>query len=327
MTCNNLRDIIKRFEARNTLLKGKHLIGLDDFTREEVELILSRGAALKAELKQGRTRPSLFGKSVAMIFEKASTRTRVSFQVGINQLGGHAVFMPGRDLQLSRGEPIKDTARVISRYVDAVVIRANRHRDVVEFAGFSSVPVINGLTDLLHPCQVLADLFTIREAGMDLDRIRLAFIGDGNNMANSWINAAAIFGLELRVACPQGYDPDRKIIARARAAGANLKVMRDPAAAAKDADVLYTDVWVSMGQEKEKAGRLKAFKKYQINAALLGRAAPGARVLHCLPAHRGQEITDEVIEGPSSLVFDQAENRLHVQKAVLELLILGPDHD
>ncbi|HUT52463.1 MAG TPA: ornithine carbamoyltransferase [bacterium] len=308
----------------DTVLKGKHLIGLDDFTREEVGRILDRGQALKAELKSGRTRPSLAGKSVAMIFEKASTRTRVSFQVGIAQLGAKEVFLPGRELQLARGEPIKDSARVLSRYVDAVVIRANRHRDVVEFASWSSVPVINGLTDLLHPCQVLADLFTIREAGMDLDRIKLAFIGDGNNMANSWINASAIFGFELCLACPPGYDPDPKVLQKARAAGANAKIVRDPAAAGKGADVLYTDVWVSMGQEKEKAKRLRAFKKYQINTALLTRAAPGARVLHCLPAHRGQEITDEVIEGKSSIVFDQAENRLHVQKAVLELLILGP---
>jgi ornithine carbamoyltransferase len=305
------------------MLKGKHFIGLDSYSRDEVEQILLRSSVLKAELKAGKMRPSLSGRSVAMIFEKASTRTRVSFQVGIAQLGAKEVFLPGHELQLSRGEPVKDSARVLSRYVDAVVIRANRHADVMEFAKWSSVPVINGLTDLLHPCQVVADLFTIREAGADLDRIKLVFIGDGNNMANSWINAAALFKLTLSVACPKGYEPDKGIMKKARQRGAVVKVERDPVRAAKGADVLYTDVWVSMGQEKEKTRRLKAFKNYQINSALLKTAAADVKVMHCLPAHRGQEITDEVIEGEHSIVFDQAENRLHVQKAILELLILG----
>jgi ornithine carbamoyltransferase len=304
-------------------LKGKHLLGLDDCSRKDVERILVRGAELKQELKAGESRPSLAGKSVAMIFEKASTRTRVSFQVGLAQLGACAVFLPGHELQLSRGEPIKDTARVLSRYVDAAVIRAFRHRDVVEFAKWSRVPVINGLTDLLHPCQVLSDLFTIRETGMDLDKVKAAYIGDGNNMANSWINASALFGMELRLACPQGYDPDNRILERAKSRGAKVEVFREPIKAAKDADVLYTDVWVSMGQDEEKEKRLKAFAGYQINRDLVEAAAPGAIVMHCLPAHRGEEITDEVIEGGHSVVFDQAENRLHVQKAVLELVLPG----
>jgi ornithine carbamoyltransferase len=304
-------------------LKGKHLLGLDDCSRDDVERILDRGAELKQGLKAGESGPSLAGKSVAMIFEKASTRTRVSFQVGLAQLGACGVFLPGHELQLSRGEPIKDTARVLSRYVDAAVIRAFRHQDVVEFARWSRVPVINGLTDLLHPCQVLSDLFTIRETGMDLDRIKAAYIGDGNNMANSWINASALFHMELRLACPQGYDPDNGILERAKSRGAKVEVFREPIKAARDADVLYTDVWVSMGQDEEKEKRSKAFAGYQISRDLVEAAASGAIVMHCLPAHRGEEITDEVIEGGHSVVFDQAENRLHVQKAILELVLPG----
>lgn len=301
-------------------MKMKHLIGLDEYTREEVELILARSAELKTQWKGGRGEKSLLGKSVAMIFEKASTRTRVSFQVGINQLGGHPVFLSGRELQLSRGEPVKDTARVLSRYVDAVVIRAISHLDVVEFAKWSSVPLINGLTDLLHPCQILSDLFTIREAGLDLDRITVAFIGDGNNVANSWVNASVLYGFNLNLACPPGYDPDPGIIERAVNEGAKVKVLRDPVESARGADILYTDVWVSMGQEDEKEERYKTFAGYQINAELIEAAADGVKIMHCLPAHRGEEITPEAMESEHSIIFDEAENRLHVQKAILDLL-------
>lgn len=302
-------------------MKGKDFIGLDEFSREELMLLLERSAELKRKLRHGEKTASLDGKSVAMIFEKVSTRTRVSFQVGISQLGGLPVFLTGQDLQLSRGEPIKDTARVLSRYLDAVVIRARRHEDVVELARWASIPVINGLTDLLHPCQVLADLFTIWEIGMDLDKIAVAFIGDGNNMANSWINAAAVFNFELRLACPQGYEPDAAVMEKAKKRKAEVKIIRDPALAATGADVLYTDVWVSMGQEKEKQERKNAFAGYQINQDLIKAAAPEVKVMHCLPAHRGEEITDEAIEGGHSIVFDEAENRLHVQKAILELVL------
>ncbi len=301
-------------------LYGRHLIGIHEYQRDEVSLILERSARLKSDWKAGRACNSLAGKSVGMIFEKHSTRTRASFQVGIAQLGGHPLFMPGSELQLSRGEPIKDTARVFERYVQAVVIRAQRHQDVVEFASYSGVPVVNGLTDLLHPCQILSDLFTIKEAGLDPDSAKIAFIGDGNNVANSWINAAALFGFHLNLACPQGYDPDTDILQAAREKGASIEFFRDPLRAAQAADVLYTDVWVSMGQEEEKERRLKAFSGFQINQALLLAAAPGARVMHCLPAHRGHEITDQAMESENSIVFDQAENRLHVQKAVLDLL-------
>lgn len=301
-------------------MKGRHLISLADFSRDEIELILERSAALKKDRQAGKAVKSLAGKSVALIFEKSSTRTRVSFQVGVFQLGGQPLFLSGSELQLSRGEPVRDTARVLSRYVDAVVIRAHRHEDVVEFARWSSVPVINGLTDLLHPCQILADLLTLKEAGVDLDRSKITFIGDGNNVACSWINAAAKFGFELVLACPQGYEPDPGIMKRAVEEGAKIELTREPGKAAAGANVLYTDVWVSMGQEKEKKKRLKDFKGYQVNSEMLGKADPRVKVMHCLPAHRGEEITDEVIEGEHSIVFDQAENRLHAQKAVLELL-------
>jgi len=301
-------------------LKGRDMIGLDGFNRQEVEEILDRGERLKVEWNSGRRSQSLAGKSVAMIFEKPSTRTRVSFEAGIQQLGGHALFLAGHELQLSRGEPIKDTARVMSRYVQAVVIRANRHEDVIEFARHASVPVINGLTDLLHPCQILADLMTAREAGADLDSARIAFIGDGNNVANSWVNAASLFGFRLVISCPQGYQPDAEIMKKAKSNGAKVVLERDPKKAAADADFLYTDVWVSMGQEEEKAKRLKEFEGYQVNAELAALASPQVKIMHCLPAHRGEEISDDLIEGEKSIVFDQAENRLHVQKAVLELL-------
>jgi ornithine carbamoyltransferase len=258
----------------------------------------------------------LAGKSLAMIFMKASTRTRVSFEVGTFQLGGHALFLSPRDVQLGRGEPIADTARVLSRYVDGIMIRTFAHQDVEELAKYADVPVINGLTDLLHPCQVLADLLTVRtEFGTVADK-KYAWIGDGNNMANSWINAAYRLGFDLTLACPKGYEPDAAILERAQAA-ANVRVVRDPAEAAADADVVNTDVWASMGQEEEQAIREEAFAGYIVDSALMKLAKPGAIFLHCLPAHRGEEVAADVIDGPQSAVWDEAENRLHVQKAIM----------
>jgi ornithine carbamoyltransferase len=258
-----------------------------------------------------------------MIFMKSSTRTRVSFEVGTWQLGGHALFLSPRDVQLGRGEPIPDTARVLSRYVDGIMIRTFGHAEVEELARYSSVPVINGLTDLLHPCQVLADILTVRQQHGTIDGAVVAWIGDGNNMANSWINAAYRLGFELRLACPAGYDPDATLLKRAQEGGAKVDVVRDPREAARGATVVTTDVWASMGQEEEQAIREQAFKGYTVDAPLMRLAAPNAIFLHCLPAHRGEEVAAEVIDGPQSRVWDEAENRLHVQKAIMAVLMGG----
>src|SRR5512134_1682241 len=300
----------------------KDLLRILDLSAREILSVIAAGAAWKRRGgRKGAPRP-LAGKTLAMIFQKASTRTRVSFEVGMTRLGGHALFMSPEDTQIGRGEPIRDTARVLSRYADAVMIRTFAHAAAVELAESSTVPVINGLTDAHHPCQVLADLLTAKERGVDLRKMRVAFIGDGNNVANSWVDAAHVLGFALRVACPEGYEPDAAIRKDAEAAGrGDVCIVRDPAEAARGADVLYTDVWTSMGQEAERRKRLAAFRGYCVDAALLRLAAPHAIVMHCLPAHRGEEITDEVIEGPQSAVFDEAENRLHVQMAVLEKLI------
>jgi ornithine carbamoyltransferase len=257
-----------------------------------------------------------------MIFMKSSTRTRVSFEVGCFQLGGHALFLSPRDIQLGRGEPVADTARVLSRYVDGIMIRTFSHAEIEELARFATVPVINGLTDLLHPCQVLADVLTIRQELGSYQGKTVAWIGDGNNMANSWINAAYRLGFSLRLACPEGYDPYATILERARA-HADVRVVRDPAEAADGAHVVTTDVWASMGQEEEQAVRARAFARFTVDSALMKRAAPNAIFLHCLPAHRGEEVAAEVIDGPWSRVWVEAENRLHVQKAIMAVLIGG----
>jgi ornithine carbamoyltransferase len=300
----------------------RDLLRILDLSGREVLSLVSSGRAWKRRWgKRNAPRP-LAGKSLAMVFQKASTRTRVSFEVGMTRLGGHALFLSPADTQIGRGEPVRDTARVLSRYADGIMIRTFSHAVVEEMALASSVPVINGLTDDHHPCQVLADLMTARERGLDLRRMRVAFVGDGNNVANSWVEAAHLLGFTLRVACPKGYEPSRRVLREADAVGrGDVRVMRDPVEAAKGADVLYTDVWTSMGQETERRKRLAAFRGYRIDADLLRAAGKGAIVMHCLPAHRGEEITDEVIEGPRSAVFDEAENRLHVQMAVLEKLI------
>ncbi|WP_292521189.1 ornithine carbamoyltransferase [Methanoculleus sp.] len=296
------------------------IIDIDEF---ELESIVADAMRLKRLKSAGAAHEFLGGKSLGMIFEKASTRTRVSFEVGMTDLGGHALFLNPQDMQLGRGEEVRDTARVLARYVDAVMIRAYSHATIEEFARYSTVPVINGLSDRLHPCQVLADIMTLSERFGDLHDLKLAWVGDGNNVCNSWILSSALTGMEIVVASPDGYQPKVEVIDLARARGARVSVVTDPAEAARDADVLYTDIWVSMGDEQERAERLRALKNYTIDSRLLAQASDDALVMHCLPAHRGEEITDEVMEGPQSVVWDQAENRLHAQKALLVRLIAG----
>jgi ornithine carbamoyltransferase len=291
----------------------RDFLAIPDYSREELLALFD----LAERMRTGEYKDKpLAGKSLAMIFMKASTRTRVSFEVGTWQLGGHALFLSPRDVQLGRGEPLADTARVLSRYVDGIMIRTFGHAEVEELAKYATVPVINGLTDLLHPCQILADLLTVRQHLGGIDGRKVAWIGDGNNMANSWINAAYRLGFDLTLACPEGYDPDPAILARAQS-HANVKVVRDPAEAASGADVVNTDVWASMGQEQEQAIREKAFKGYIVDDALMSRAQQDAIFLHCLPAHRGEEVSASVIDGPQSVVWDEAENRLHIQKAIM----------
>ena len=294
-------------------------LAIPDFTRAELESLLDLAERMKAG--KFKDKP-LAGKTLAMIFMKASTRTRVSFEVGTYQLGGHALFLSPRDVQLGRGEPIADTARVLSRYVDGIMIRTFAHQDIEELAKYADVPVINGLTDLLHPCQVLADVLTVKQhLGSFADK-KYCWIGDGNNMANSWINAAYRFGFELTLACPEKYEPADHLLARAQKV-AKVKVVRDPMEAAAGADVITTDVWASMGQEDEAKQRVKAFKGYSVTPMMMKRAAKDAIFLHCLPAHRGEEVASEVIDGPQSRVWDEAENRLHIQKAIMAVLMGG----
>lgn len=303
--------------------KPKHLLTLLELTNQELLSILSLGARLKKT--PGRWQKTLAGKSLAMVFEKSSTRTRVSFEVAMTQLGGHALYLNGNDLQLGRGETVSDTARVLSGYVDAIMIRTFSHQTVEELAGKAGVPVINGLTDTHHPCQALADLMTLQEEFKRLKGLQIVFVGDGNNVAHSLMIAAAKTGVHFRLVCPAGYEMDPSIVhlAKAEAAktGARLETTREIKGSAKGAHAVYTDVWTSMGQEAEKAKRLKAFQGYQVNEDLM-KESPGAVFLHCLPAHRGEEVSAGVIDGPQSRVWDEAENRLHAQKAVL-LTLLG----
>ncbi len=303
-----------------TRTQTRHFLAIPDFSREELYEILD----LAARMKRGEyTDKPLAGRTLAMIFTKSSTRTRVSFEVGTYQLGGHALFLSSRDIQLGRGEPIRDTARVLSRFVDGIMIRTFDQADPEELAKWGSVPVINGLTDLLHPCQIMADLQTIREnLGPDLSGVKVAWVGDGNNMANSWLNAAYRFGFELRLAFPAGYEPDAAILERARGA-ANIVTTHDPREAVAGADVVNTDVWTSMGQEEESARRLRDFAGYCVDESMMESTTNRSIFLHCLPAHRGEEVTDGVIEGPRSRVFDEAENRLHAQKAIMATLMGG----
>ncbi len=299
----------------------KDFLCLTDWTVAELEAIFDLTRDLKARQKRQESHHLLKGKTLGMLFEKSSTRTRVSFEVGMYQLGGHALFLSSSTTQMGRGEPIKDTARVMSRYVDGIMIRTFSHAAVEELARLSDIPVINGLTDSFHPCQLMADLFTVIEHKQDYRNQTYCWIGDGNNMANSWINAAAVFGFELRIATPVGYEPDPGVRSRAERMGARITYTNDPLQAARGAQVLNTDVWASMGREQEQKAREKAFTGFQINREVLEVADPECIVLHCLPAHRDEEITDEVIEGPHSVVFDEAENRLHVQKAIMATLM------
>ena len=300
----------------------RDFVSLYDFSKEELLALLRRAKELKKMQKRGENYRPLEGKTLGMVFEKPSTRTRVSFEVGMYQLGGHALFLSSQEMQLGRGETVADTARILSRYVDGIMIRTFSHRNVEEMARFATVPVINGLSDLLHPCQILSDIFTIWEKLGRYEGVKVAYIGDGNNVANSWINGALRMGMELWVASPPDYEPDGEILRRAKDENPrSVHLTHDPRKAARGAHVLYTDVWTSMGQEEEQERRREVFRPYQLNRELVDLAEEGALVMHCLPAHRGEEITDEVMDGPQSVVFDQAENRLHVQKAILEALL------
>ncbi len=297
----------------------RDFLAIPDFSRAELLALFD----LAERMRRGEyQKKPLAGKTLAMIFMKASTRTRVSFEVGTYQLGGHALFLSPRDVQLGRGEPIADTARVLSRYVDGIMIRTFAHQDVEELARYASVPVINGLTDMLHPCQILADLLTVRQHLGGIEGKTVAWIGDGNNMANSWINAAYRFGFDLRIACPEGYEPADHLLERARKE-ANIVLTRDPKEAIQGADVVNTDVWASMGQEGEQKKRERDFAGYTVDGGMMARASADAIFLHCLPAHRGEEVTADVIDGPQSRVWDEAENRLHIQKAIMAVLMGG----
>ncbi|WP_223065938.1 ornithine carbamoyltransferase [Paenibacillus caui] len=306
-------------------LGGRDFIELTDYSTEEIRYLIDLAIEIKRKQKNGEAYQPLLGKTVGLIFEKSSTRTRVSFEVGVYQLGGHALFLSKNDIQLGRGETIADTAGVMSRYLDGIMIRTFGHDRVVDLARFSTVPVINGLSDLAHPCQVLADYQTIYEHKGQLEGLKLAYIGDGNNMAHSLMIGGAKLGVSVSIASPEGYEPDSQIMADSRelaaATGATIEVVRDPREAVKDADVIYTDVWASMGFEEEQKAREAAFASYQVNEELAALAKPDYLFMHCLPAHRGEEVSEGVIDGSNSIIFDQAENRLHAQKALMAALI------
>lgn len=304
---------------------AKDLLDVATMPRKQILDLLQLAASLKNKQRQDTPHRLLVGKTLGLLFQKPSTRTRVSFEAGMNHLGGHALVLPMGDIQLSRGETISDTARVLSRYLDGIVIRTYDHSIVEEWAAEATMPVINGLTDHSHPCQALSDLLTIQEIKGRLKGINLAYVGDGNNVANSLIEAGAKMGMRVVIGCPSGYQPDQRVIDRARmegqTTGATIEVVENPLGAVKEADVVYTDVWISMGREREQARRLRTLTPYQLNRRLLQRAKPDAIVMHCLPAHRGEEIAADVLDGPQSVIIDQAENRLHMQKAILSQLL------
>lgn len=303
----------------------KDLLSISDLTASEIDSLFALTAGLKAQQRKGIAHPLLLGKTLGMIFEKPSLRTRVTFDVGMTQLGGRAIYLAPAEIQLGVRETVKDVAKNLERWVDGVVARTFTHRTVQELANHAAIPIINGLSDLTHPCQILADLFTLQEKCGTLHGVKVAYIGDGNNVCHSWLYGAARTGIELHVACPKGYEPDAGIVAaslqEAEASGGRIALLNDASAAAEGADVLYTDVWTSMGQEAEATKRRYDFRGFQIDAALVRLAKPDVLVMHCLPAHRGEEITDEVLDGPHSIVYDEAENRLHVQKAILVTLL------
>jgi len=301
---------------------NKHFLSIAELTRDEIYEIFDLTKELKAKQKRGEQHHLLKGKTLAMVFAKPSARTRISFEVGMFQLGGHALYLSPNDIGIGTREAVKDVARVLARYNDGIMARLFGHADIIELAEYSSVPVINGLTDLLHPCQIMADTFTILEHRKSLDNLKVAFIGDGNNVANSWINFASRVPMALALGVPEGFDPNPEILANARKSGiSNISVHHDPKAAVKDADVVYTDVWASMGQEAEANKRKQLFKPFQVNDELMKHAHPDALFMHCLPAHRDEEVTDSVIESNTSIVFDEAENRMHVQKAIMVKLM------
>lgn len=316
---------VRTRHPRGTERYAKDLLDVATMPRTQVLALLRLASTLKKKQHGGVPHRLLRGKTLGLLFQKPSTRTRVSFEAGMNQLGGHALVLPMSDIQLSRGETVADTARVLSRYLDGIVIRTYDHAIVEEWATEATMPVINGLTDHSHPCQALSDLLTIQELKGRLKGLSLAYIGDGNNVANSLIEAGAKVGMRVVIGCPSGYQPDQRVIDRARvegqATGASIEVVENPLVAVKEADVVYTDVWISMGREREQARRLRTLAPYQLDQRLLHRAKPDAIVMHCLPAHRGEEISAEVLDGPQSVVIDQAENRLHMQKAVLTQLL------
>ncbi len=303
----------------------KDFISLHDLTKDEIFELIEMAIKLKEDKKNGIVNQPLKGKTLGMIFTKSSTRTRVSFEVGMYELGGYPLFLSSADIQLGRGETIYDTAKVLERYLDGIMIRTYSHQDVLDLAEHADIPVINALTDLLHPCQVLADLQTIYEKKGKLEGLKMAYIGDGNNMTNSLMFGSGKMGLDLAVATPKGYEPDENVTKLAmedfKESGATLTLTNDPKEAVKDADIIYTDTWVSMGMESEKAERIKLFKDYQVNKELVSLAKPDYLFMHCLPAYRGYEVSDEVIDGPNSIIFDEAENRLHAQKAVMVKLM------
>ncbi len=305
----------------------KDLLSISDLTAGEIDLLFILAADLKAQQRKDIAHPLLLGKTLGMIFEKPSLRTRVTFEVGMTQLGGRAIHLAPAEIQLGVRETVKDVAKNLERWVDGIVARTFTHHTVEELARHAAIPVINGLSDLTHPCQILADLFTLQEKCGTLHGVKVAYIGDGNNVCRSWLYGAAKVGIKLNVACPKGYEPDADIVAfasrEAEASGGRIVLLNDAKAAAAGADVLYTDVWTSMGQEAESAKRRLDFQGFQVNAALVRLAKPNVLVMHCLPAHRGEEITDEVLDGPHSIVYDEAENRLHVQKAILATLLKG----
>jgi len=304
------------------LKMSTHLLSLQDFTTQELEQFVNRALVLKKERAEGVKHQQLAGKSIGLIFEKPSTRTRVSFESAMYGLGGQVIFLSARDTQLARSEPLKDMARVMSRYVDGIVVRTFGQNVVDELAEYSTVPVINALTDLHHPCQVLSDVMTVIEKKGTIKDVKIAWVGDGNNMANSWIQAASRFGFELVLACPEGYEPNAEILGKAREESSKpITVVRSPEEAVKNADVINVDVWASMGQEEEQDERLNIFSDYQLNSKLLAKAKADAIVLHCLPAHRGEEITDQVLESEQCVAFDQAENKMHIHKAILEIML------
>ncbi len=306
-------------------MKGKSLVSLHDLTREEIEEILKTSELLKLQLLRGQEHPILKGKTLAMIFEKPSTRTRISFEVGMWQLGGYALYLSAGDLQLGRGETIADTAQVLSRYVDGIMGRVFSHQTILDLVKYSRVPVINGLSDFSHPCQGLGDLFTIYEKKGKLSGLKLTYVGDGNNVAHSLLYGCSKVGMDMTLACPKGYEPNPKVVSEAekeaKENGSTVKVTKDPKEAVKGADIVYTDVWASMGQEKERQERLRIFKPYQVNSQLVKGAKEDYLFMHCLPAHRGEEVTDEVADSRNSVIFDQTENRMHTQKALMALIM------